>query len=173
MSGNARSGESRGAAQRGAMLRALGMAAGLALLATATPAAAQAMRWEQRQGEGRLYLAYEVPESSEQSLLLVCDTARRRLSLRYVDDRDRVRAGTTAGLELASEGGRLGLRLPAQQEELDDQIVLAGDLPLDAALLRILRGQTLRVTLEGQTESIPLSGAQPGVAALEAGCGPR
>ena len=173
MSGNARAG---GAASprawgggRSVLLRGLSLAALLALAAWPRPGAAQEMRWEQRQGEGRLYLAYEVPETSDQSLLLVCDTARRSLALRYVDDRDRVRPGSTAALELASEGGRVLLRLPAEQEELGDVVVLAGELPMDAALLGVLRGRQLRVTLEGETETIPLAGAQPGVAALAAG----
>ncbi|WP_211207962.1 hypothetical protein [Teichococcus cervicalis] len=173
MSDTARGTRSRGAARRGAMPRCLGLAGLLALAGWTQQAMAQEMQWERREGEGRLYLAYEVPNTSDQSLLLICDTARRGFSLSYVDERDRVRAGSTARLELASEGGRVLLRLPVENQELGDVAVLSGAVPLDAALLRVLRGQTLRVTLEGETESIPLSGAQPGVAALAAQCGPR
>ncbi|WBV45495.1 hypothetical protein [Pseudoroseomonas cervicalis] len=173
MSGTRCSGESRGTARRAAALPALGLAGLLALAAWPLPAHAQEMSWERREGEGRLYLAYEVPNTDDQSLLLICDTARRSFTLHYVDGRDRVRAGTHATLELASEGGRVVLRLPTEHDELGDVVTLTGEAPLDAALLRVLRGRTLRVTLEGETETIPLAEAQSGVAALAARCGPR
>lgn len=142
-------------------------------LRAATTPPADTMQWQQRQSEGRILLAYEVPDTGNQSLLLACDPAARALSLRYVDDRDRVRGGVAAQVELASEGGKLTLPLQAQQEEMGDQVVLTGAVPLTPVLARILRGTTLLVTLEGESERIPLAGAQPGVEALVAQCGAR
>ncbi|UFN48331.1 hypothetical protein LPC08_20310 [Roseomonas sp. OT10] len=143
-------------------------------LALSPPAPAQdAMRWEQRSGEGRIYLAYEVPESSDQSLLLLCDTRSRGFSLRYQDDRDRVRGGMRATVRFASEGGQASVPMRAQVQELGDQVVLDASVPLTPELLRVLSGETLRVTLSGTTESIPLAGARSGIAALAAACGTR
>lgn len=68
MSDTARGTRSRSAARRGAMPRCLGLAGLLALAGWTQQAMAQEMQWERREGEGRLYLAYEVPNTSDQSL---------------------------------------------------------------------------------------------------------
>lgn len=132
--------------------------------------AQQEMTWQQRESEGMVFLAYELPESSDQSLVLVCDTHTRRFSLHYLDERDRVRDGMQAEVEFASEGGRKSLGMLAEQQELGDQIILRGETPLDARMIGILNGRELRVTLSDVTQYIPLERAQAGVAALSAGC---
>jgi len=154
--------------------RSLGIAAAALAALLATPAPAQqTMRWQGREGEGKTFLAYEVPESGEQSLLLVCDTRARRFSLHYQDDRDRVRDGTQAVVEFASEEGRVAVPMRAARQEMGDAMLLGAETPLTPALGRVLSGGTLRVTLSGVTERIPLAEARRGVAALIAACGER
>ncbi|MGU3386415.1 hypothetical protein ACLBYG_18035 [Methylobacterium sp. D53M] len=131
---------------------------------------AQEMRWQKREGDGRVHLAYEIPDSGAQSLALTCDTRGGQLSVDYYDDRDRARDGTRAEVEFASEGGTLSLPMRAKQLELDDQIVLQATTTLTQDWVRILSGKTLRVTLSGDTQRIPLAGARTGLAALVAGC---
>jgi hypothetical protein len=147
------------------------VAAGLMLASAAVMA--QGMQWQMRQSDGTIHLAYEVPERSDQSLLLTCDTGRRRLTIRYVDERDRAREGWQGPVAFSSEGGRLDLIMRAQKEELDDQIVLVATPRWSAELQRMLGGETLHVSLSGETENIPLVGARSGVAALAAACGSR
>jgi hypothetical protein len=147
------------------------LAAGLMLASAA--ATAQGMQWQMRQSDGSIHLAFEVPESSDQSLLLTCDTGLRRLTIRYVDDRDRARDGWQGPVAFSSEGGRVDLAMRAQKEELEDQIVLVATPRWNAELQRVLGGETLHVSLSGVTENIPLAGARPGLAALAAACGFR
>lgn len=145
------------------------MIAGLSL---AIPASAQqALSWQLREGEGKIFLAYEIPETSTQNLLLVCDNQSRHFSVHYHDDRDRVRDGTHTNIIFDSEGGQATLSAKAERQELGDEIVLEAETPLDANLVSVLSGQTLRVTLADATQSIPLEGARAGVAALVSGCG--
>ncbi len=152
--------------------RRLGLTASTVVeLLLAAPASAQTeMQWARRDGEGRILLAYEVPETSDQSVVLVCDTRSRRFTVSYIDGRDRTRDGTRAKVVFASEGGKLALPMRAQKQELDDTIILKAEPALSPEWVRILSGQTLRITLSDDTESIPLAGARKGVAALAAGC---
>ena len=145
--------------------------AGLTLAAAA--AAAQGMQWQMRQSEGTVHLAYEVPETSAQNLLLTCETGPRRLTIRYVEDRDRAREGWQGPVTFSSEGGQLNLTMRAEKEELDDQIVLIANPRWTPELQSVLSGGTLHVGLSGETQNIPLAGARPGVAALAAACGSR
>lgn len=135
------------------------------------PASAQKMRWQKREGDGQIYLAYEIPDSGDQSLSLTCKTHGGQFSIDYYDDRDRTRNGTRVDVEFASEGGKLSLPMRAKQLEIGDQIVLRVTTALTRELVRILSGTTLRVTLSGDAQRIPLAGAQNGLAALVAGCG--
>ncbi|MGK9085921.1 hypothetical protein KXR64_18715 [Brucella intermedia] len=135
------------------------------------PVEAQEMRWQYREGESRfLYLSYEIPETGMQSLILTCDIQDRQFSVNYVDDRDRVRDGMRAEVEFASEKGQISLSMLAEQQELDNQVMLGAETSLKGDLLKVLNGKTLRVTLSEDTENIPLAGAKKGLSLLAEAC---
>ncbi|EEQ94500.1 hypothetical protein F9K88_16705 [Brucella intermedia] len=145
--------------------------AGIVGLLWSLPAQAQEMTWQQRDSEGMIFLAYEVPETSDQVLVLTCDTKSRQFALHYQDDRDRVHDGMKADVVFASEAGQKSLEMLAEKQELGDQVILRAETPLDAPMRAVLNGTQLRVTLSDATENIPLAAAQSGVTALAAGCG--
>jgi hypothetical protein len=149
----------------------LGGLVAVVLLAAPGARAQEGLQWQLREGDGLINLAYEVPETDDQDLLLTCDTRSHQLSIRYSDDRDRTRDGSRATVTFASEGGRVNLPMRAEVQELGDQIVLEGTAPWSGGLQAVMGGRMLRITLSGQTESIPLAGAREGVAALTRGCG--
>lgn len=129
------------------------------------------MRWQYREGESRyLFLAYEIPDTGVQSLILTCDIQSRQFSVNYVDDRDRVRDGMRAEVTFASDKGQKSLPMLAERQEIDNQVLLRNEGPLDGTLLNVLKGKTLRVTLSDKTESIPLAGAQKGLSLLAEAC---
>jgi len=135
--------------------------------------AAGPMQWQQRANDGGIVLAYEEPDTGNQGLVLACRPGAATMSMRYAQDTQRSRNGQRVEVELASEGGRSTLSLRAEQQELDDQMVLVGEIALTQAVAGIFQGGTLRITQAGQTEWIPLAGARQGISALVRTCGAR
>lgn len=151
-----------------------GVLMGAMLLASVGPArAADDMQWQLREDPDGVVLAYEVPNTDDQALMLACTPRQRAISLQYDGDARRLRPGQSAQVELASEGGRLTLPLRAEPQEMDSLMLLVGQAPLTQALVAVLQGRTLRITQAGTTRRIPLAGAQQGVATLVRICGLR
>lgn len=148
-------------------MTALALLAGLAAL----PARAQEMHWAMRQtGEG-LLVAREVPETSDQSLALFCRRGGHRVEMRLLEERDRARDGSTVQVDFATPGGQQRLAMRGEMQELGDALMLIGDFEADAAWRRLLTtGGSLSITLEGETETVPLAGSSAGMTALFDAC---
>lgn len=143
----------------------------LLVMVMAGSAQAEELRWQTRQSAEGVMLAYEQPETDYQPVFFACRLPDRRLLISLEHSRERVRAGREAEVTFASEAGRVVFRLRAERMELNDQILLRGEAPFDPALVRLLaEGRTLRVTIAGETERFPLTGARQGAMALGAAC---
>ncbi|ONG52605.1 hypothetical protein BKE38_14170 [Pseudoroseomonas deserti] len=145
----------------------------LALLATlaALPAAAQELRWQTRPtGEG-VIVAWEVPETGDQSLALFCRSGGRQIEMRLLEERDRARDGVTLPVDFATAGGQQRLSMKGEMQELGDALMLLGSFPADAAWRQLFTaGGALSITLAGETETVPLAGAAPAMTALFDAC---
>jgi hypothetical protein len=146
-----------------------------AMLAAAPVTRAQTqdepLRWQMRQSEEGVVLAYEQPDTDFQPIFFGCRLPQRRFSV-VLEQADGLRPGQQVPVEFASEGGRVSLRLRVEHTEMGD--FLRAELPYDPALGRVLaEGRTLRVTAAGRTERFPLANTRQGVAALAAACQPR
>ncbi|WP_159992860.1 hypothetical protein [Roseomonas sp. 18066] len=155
------------------MTRQKSTLAALALLAglSALPAAAQEQRWASRQtGEG-LLMAWEIPETGDQSLALFCRRGGQRIEMRLLEERDRARDGSIVQVDFATAGGQQRLAMKGEMQELGDALMLLGGFEADAAWRKLLTGGgALSITLDGETETVPLAGADAGMTALFDAC---
>ena len=141
------------------------------VLAGAPPAQAEELRWQTRQSADGVVLAYEQPDTDFQPVFLGCALPQRRFTV-SLDQARGVPPGREVPVEFASEAGRVTLRLRAESTELGD--MLRAELLFDPSLGRVLaEGRTLRITVAGRTDRMPLAGTRSGVAALAAACGGR
>ncbi len=148
-----------------------GWLAAAVLLAALPPARAEDLRWQTRQSAEGVVLAYEQPDTDFQPIFLGCALPERRFTV-SLDQARGVPPGQEVAVEFASEAGRVTLRLRSESTELGD--ILRASMPFDPALGRLLaEGRTLRLTVAGRTDRMPLTGTRSGVTALAAACGAR
>ena len=154
-----------------AMARTAWLAASFALVAaSAAQAQPEVLRWQVRQAEEGVVVAYEQPDTDFQPVYFMCRRAGRRLSV-MLDQAHGVPPGRDTLVEFASEGGRFALRMRAEQSEPNEPIILRGGTAYDPAVARMLgEGRTLRVTVAGSTDRFPLVGARQGASLLGAAC---
>lgn len=152
-------------------MKVLAMAA--LTLAAASVAQAQERSWQSRQAEDGVFLSYGAPDSDDTILAFSCRLPGRRFRVSYEGAATPVRPGREVSVEFASEAGRVTLRMRGEPNEMGANLLSARPNFTQALRRLLAEGSTLRVTVAGQTNRIPLAGAQPGVAALATACSPR
>lgn len=139
----------------------------------AAPAAAEAERaWMATVGPATVSALYGTPESDDVVLAFDCDRATKALVISLRAEPAKARDGMRATIEIASDAATLKVPATGARSQLDDAFVLTARTDLSPRLRKALRrGTTLTLTADGARETIPLTGAEPAVAALLAACG--
>ncbi len=117
-------------------------------------------------------LVYGTPESDDLVVSFACKRATRQILVGFIHEPVGARDGMRIGIELSSEGGRVGLDATGERLPMDDRFLLLASTTLSPALRRILtEGKTLSVTVQDGAEEIPLRGAADAAADLIKACG--
>ncbi|QEN88549.1 hypothetical protein FZC33_20560 [Labrys sp. KNU-23] len=149
-------------------LLALSLLAGVAV---ATPALADAYRWQLRQSPESVVLAYEVPDTDDQPLGLFCEPDGKAFSITYRPGADKIPKGWSGVVSFSSDGGQVDVPMQAVEDELSG-LTLEAKAAFDPDWTVVLgKGRTLKIAFSGQSERIKLAGVAKGAGALAKACG--
>ena len=129
----------------------------LAILLALAPAAAFAQRgqqWAFRDGEWAT-LAFEVPETSDQSFYLGCDKEKRRLSMSIRAPLKGAKPGTPITIEFSAGGAKASILGKTETDELYPFVFSGAEGFAPGPLLDLLAGPS-EVVAKARTASLAL-----------------
>lgn len=139
------------------------------------PAFADEYRWIGQITEEGAALSYAIPNSDGIKIDFHCDRKTKKIVVNYEHEPKAARDGIKLEIRLSVRGRDPGLTIgiPAvgRRLELDDIFSLQGETRMSPQLRRILsEGGSLLVSVEGQSEEIPLKGMTAATRQLFAAC---
>ena len=144
-----------------------------ALLFASTGAAhSENLKWFGSQYDDTVFLAYGIPDTDYAPIAFNCEKGDDMVRLFVTHNAPEASDGQQMSVALSSDAGSVELTASGQFEEIDDLFHLQAQARLDQKLVRILSANgSLRVSIDGTNQDIPLAGAVDHVNALVAACG--
>ncbi|RUM96184.1 hypothetical protein EET67_19540 [Pseudaminobacter arsenicus] len=143
----------------------------VALLAAVSSAHSENLQWFSNQYDETTVLAYGMPDTDYAPIVFNCDMGDESARVFVTHDAPDAEDGQQMNIRLSSDAGSVELTAIGQFQEIDDLFHLEAQARLDQKLVRILSaGDILQVSIEGETQEIPLAGADDKVGVLVAAC---
>ena len=143
-----------------------------ALFALAGSAYAENLQWFSNQYDNTTTLAYGMPDTDYVPVVFMCDMGDEAARLFVTHDAPDAEDGQQMSVTLSSAAGQVELSATGQFQEIDDLFHLEAEARIDHNLVRILSADgNLDISIEGETQEIPLAGASKEIGAIVAACG--
>jgi hypothetical protein len=141
----------------------------------AAPSGAEEYKWIGQITEDGAALSYAIPQSDAIKLDFHCDRKTRKIVVNLEHEPKDAKDGIRLAIRLSKrgDGANTAIEIPAtgQRLELDDKFLFQGETRMSPQLRRLFSdGGTLLISVNDQTDEIPLKGIAQAARQLLASC---